>query len=68
MMWTNLEKDLVDWLKIFSSDTLQFRNSYQATIGFPPDGFRSEGMLTDGITLLAVEVEAAQSHPDTKRG
>lgn len=67
-MWTHLEKELVDWLKSFSSDKLQFRNSYQATVGFPADGFRSDGMLTDGETLLAVEVEAGQMHPDTNVG
>ena len=66
--WLNLENDLVKWLSKFSGENLQFRNSYQAIIGFPQDGFRSDGMLTDGKVLLAVEVEAGQMHPDTNVG
>ena len=66
--WLNFEKDLVDWLSHFSNENLKFRNSYQAIVGFPQDGFRSDGMLTDGNVLLAIEVEAGQTHPDTNVG
>lgn len=67
-MWKQLEKDLSGWLKQFESDKLHFRNPYQAIVGFPNQGFRSDGMLTDGKTLLAIEVEAGQMHPDTNVG
>ncbi|MCA9919954.1 MAG: hypothetical protein KC445_18485 [Anaerolineales bacterium] len=67
-MWKQLEKDLSSWLKHFESDKLHFRNPYQAIVGFPNQGFRSDGMLTDGKTLLAIEVEAGQMHPDTNVG
>jgi hypothetical protein len=66
--WLNLEIDIVAWLKENYSSRFQFRNSYQSIIGFPPDGFRSDGMITDGETLLAVEIEARQTHPDTNTG
>ena len=66
--WSNLEKDLVNWLSSFAGEKLQFRNSYQAIIGFPPDGLRSDGMLTDGEVLIALEIEAGQTHPDTNIG
>jgi len=66
--WTQMERDLCGWLSTFSSETIEFRNSYQAIIGFPSDGFRSDGMLTDGETIIAVEVEAGQTHPDTNTG
>ncbi|MBI5945227.1 MAG: hypothetical protein HY864_12725 [Chloroflexi bacterium] len=66
--WFDLEKRIIDWLISFSSEKIQFRNSYQAIVGFPTSGFRSDGMLTDGKILFAVEVEAGQTHPDTNVG
>jgi len=66
--WADLEADIVTWLKKNYSSRLQFRNSYQSIVGFPSSGFRSDGMLTDGKTLLAVEIEAGQTHPDTNTG
>jgi hypothetical protein len=47
---------------------MEFRNRNQAIPGFPWDGFRSDGVLTNGRDLLAVEVEAGQMHPDTNVG
>ncbi len=67
-IWFELEKKIIDWLTGFSSEKIEFRNSYQAIVGFPNNGFRSDGMLTDGKTLIAVEVEAGQMHPDTNVG
>ncbi len=66
--WKQLEKDLTTWLATYASSKLQYRNPYQAIIGFPSDGLRSDGMLTDGNKLLAIEVEAGQMHPDTNVG
>ncbi len=66
--WTNFEADIVRWLKRNYSSRFQFRNSYQSIVGFPSVSFRSDGMLTDGKTLLAVEIEAGQTHPDTNTG
>jgi hypothetical protein len=66
--WHGLERDIANWLKKEFSSELRFKNSYQAIEGFPPYGFRSDGMLTDGETLLALEVEAGQTHPDTNVG
>ena len=45
MNWKNMEKDLSDFLKTFEKNGIEFKNSYQAIIGFPSDGFRSDGML-----------------------
>jgi hypothetical protein len=67
-IWKELEQAVSLWLKTFSSDTLIFRGSYQAIYGFPFDGFRSDGMLTNGTSLVAIEVEAGQIHPDTNVG
>jgi hypothetical protein len=66
--WKRLEPDVVHWLSGFASESVEFRNSYQAIVGFPSDGFRSDGMVTDGKVLIAVEVEAGQTHPDTNTG
>jgi len=67
-IWKQLEQDLSLWLKAQSEDKLIFRNAHQAIKGFPPDGFRSDGMLTDGRILVAIEVEVGQMHPDTNVG
>ena len=67
--WKTLEKDLGNWMQsLATSDELMFRNCNQAIAGFPFDGFRSDGMITDGKTLVAIEVEAGQMHPDTNVG
>lgn len=67
--WKTLEKDLSRWMQsLATSDELMFRNCNQAIAGFPFDGFRSDGMITDGKTLVAIEVEAGQMHPDTNVG
>jgi hypothetical protein len=66
--WLRLEQDLAKWLCGFSSKGLIYKNPHQCIVGFPSNGFRSDGMLTDNISLLAVEVEAAQTHPDTNVG
>jgi|GEM_PF-671293 len=66
--WSNLEDEIVAWLKKNYSSRFRFKNSYQNIIGFPSDGFRSDGMITDGKTLLAVEIESGQTHPDTNTG
>lgn len=66
--WYELEKTLSKWLAGFSSEKLEYRNPNQAIVGFPTSGFRSDGMLTNGNTLFAIEVEAGQMHPDTNVG
>jgi hypothetical protein len=66
--WTQLESDLSTWLKTFARPGLEYRGPNQAILGFPSDWFRSDGLLTDGRVLLAIEVEASQMHPDTNVG
>ena len=66
--WKQMENDLSSWLKTFTRNGIHFRNSRQAIIGFPSDGFRSDGMLTDNKVLIAIEVECGQTHPDTNTG
>lgn len=64
--WKKLEDDLNKWLKTFAQRYgLTYRNPYQSVEGFPYDGFKSDGMLTDGRSLLVIEIEATQAHPDT---
>ncbi len=67
-LWKHLEQDITNWLSSYSSDSVEFRNSYQAIVGFPSDGPRSDGMLSGKNTLIAVEIEAGQTHPDTNVG
>jgi len=67
-IWKHLEQEIAQWLKGCAIGQLEFRNPNQAIIGFPLDGFRSDGMLTDRRILVAVEVEAGQMHPDTNVG
>ena len=66
--WTPLETKVGEWLSTTKASKLQYRNSHQAIPGFPTDGFRSDGLLTDETSLLAVEIEVSQSHPDTNVG
>jgi len=66
--WKQMESDLSSWLSIFARNGINFRNSYQAIIGFPSDGFRSDGMLADNDVVIAIEVECGQTHPDTNTG
>ena len=55
-------------MKQFSTDRLAFTNGFQAIPGFPSDGFRADGLLTDGKVVVALEVEVKQTHPDTNVG
>ena len=66
--WLQLETDVTTWLETFQTEMISYRNPHQAILGFPTDGFRSDGMLADTKTLLAVEIEATQMNPDTNVG
>ena len=66
--WLDFESSLAGWMAKFANDKLAFKNGNQAIPGFPSNGFRADGLLTDGETLLAIEVEVAQTHPDTNVG
>lgn len=67
--WLDLESRVATWLEQQSVGThLTFRNGYQAIPGYPPDGFRADALLTDGVRLLAAEIEVKQAHPDTNVG
>ena len=66
--WFQFESVLADWMKQFSKGNIVFTNGYQAIPGFPSDGFRADGLLTDGKVMLALEVEVKQTHPDTNVG
>ena len=68
LIWQRLEQDMVNWLEKKYSSRLHFKNSHQAIEGFPTHGFQSDGMLSDGKTLLALEIETGQTHPDTNVG
>ena len=67
-VWKNLESDICLWIKEQAPENVTYRNSHQSIIGFPPDGCRSDGMVTDDHTLVSIEVEAGQTHPDTNTG
>jgi hypothetical protein len=66
--WQELAKELSEWLRKVVLGQLSFRGPNRAIIGFPSDGFKCDGMVTDGKTLIAIEVEAGQMHPDTNVG
>lgn len=52
----------------FSRRDLKFSAGYQSIPGYPSDGFRADGALTNGRVLIALEVEVKQAHPDTNVG
>lgn len=66
--WLKYESKLATWMKQFSNENLKFTNGFQAIPGFPSDGFRADGLLTDGKVVVALEVEVKQTHPDTNVG
>lgn len=66
--WKDVERRLARWMRSFQTGDLRFTAGNQAVPGFPSDGMRADGALTDGKTLLALEVEAGQNHPDTNVG
>jgi len=67
--WIEFEKEICNWLQGYEKNPrIEFRNSYQSIIGFPSQGPRSDGMLKIGDVLIAVEIEAGQTHPDTNIG
>lgn len=66
--WYLLERRIADWMRQRATAGLEFRNGNQAIPGFPSNGFRADALLTDGQSLVAVEVEVKQTHPDTNVG
>jgi hypothetical protein len=66
--WLKLEGDVCAYLKSLAEPNLSYSGPKQCIPGFPKDSFMSDGCLTDGSNLLAVEVEAGQMHPDTNVG
>ena len=66
--WSELEQDICYWLAGFQSANVIFRNSHQSIPGFPTDGPKSDGLLADENIIIAIEVEAGQTHPDTNTG
>ena len=68
-VWRELEKEINELLSTLARRyKLIYKNPYQAVYGLPPEGFKSDGMLTDGKKLMVVEIEASQPHPDTNVG
>ena len=70
-----MEGELTLWLKQKATNGLIYRGPRQSIPGFNQNlsqgnniGFRSDGLLTDEKSLLALEIEAAQKHPDTNVG
>jgi hypothetical protein len=66
--WLQFESRLALWMQSLAKEGLTFRAGRQSIPGFPYDGFRADGLLTNGRTLLALEVEVRQTHPDTNVG
>jgi len=67
--WGDLATKLNEWLKGFAEQHgLTHRNQHQAIPGFPHNGFKSDGLVTDGRRIIAVEIEYGQTHPDTNVG
>ena len=75
--WSNLEKDLTTKLSEYQKthrNDLKYRGPYHSILKETEsgekctDGFRSDGLLTNGKFLLAIEVEAGQTHSDTNVG
>jgi len=63
--WTPLEPALGDCLRRLAGGSAIYSPASRAIPGFPESGFKSDGALSDGRALLAVEVECKQCHPDT---
>jgi hypothetical protein len=66
--WLVFEAALAGRVKNMAGTALTFSAGRQRIPGYPVDGFRADAALTDGHSLLAVEVEVRQSHPDTNVG
>ncbi|MDR2710328.1 MAG: hypothetical protein LBB65_03170 [Burkholderiales bacterium] len=66
--WASFERNVATWVKSRVRPGIEFRNGYQAIPGFPSNRFRADALLTDGRSLLAVEVELKQANPDTNVG
>ena len=66
--WLQLEGDVCGYLKSLVRPGLSYSGPKQCIPGFPTNGFKSDGCLTDGKSLLALEIEAAQMHQDTNIG
>lgn len=66
--WGRFEHDLAQWVRSFARPGLEFCAGRTRIPGFPTTGFRSDALLTDGRSLLAIEVEVRQTHPDTNVG
>jgi hypothetical protein len=66
--WLALEEDLARHVRELAGNGVAFSAGRQRIPGYPMDGFRADAALTDGRSLLALEVEVRQSHPDTNVG
>jgi len=67
--WKTLETRLNTWLKeIALKCNLHYRGSNESIYGTPNDCFKSDGMITDGEIMIAIEIERGQYHPDTNVG
>lgn len=75
--WSDLEKGLTDRLLEYQKtrpNDLKYRGPYQSILEKTKDGekctdgFRSDGLLKNDKFLLAIEVEAGQTHSDTNVG
>jgi hypothetical protein len=66
--WLALEAEVAKRVKEMAGRALAFSAGRQCIPGYPVDGFRADAAMTDGRSLLAIEVEVRQSHPDTNVG
>jgi hypothetical protein len=66
--WLAFESELAKRVRDVGGPALTFSAGWQRIPGYPVDGFRADAALTDGRSLLAIEVEVRKSHPDTNVG
>jgi len=66
--WLKFEVALAGWMGQFRRPNLIFTSGRQTIPGLPPGSFRADALLTNQNTLLALEVEVRQTHPDTNVG
>lgn len=60
----DLEADLDKWLEDFAQHHgLTYRKALPGS-----SGFKSDGLITDGRKIVAIEIEESQTHPDTNVG
>jgi len=67
--WEAFETELNDLLSTIAQQcNLIYKEKKQDIYEKCPQGFKSDGLITDGKVLIALEIERTQKHPDTNVG